>query len=124
LADPHPRHQRGWATQLAELAPEVVAALPSKNSEVVVHPTNLGSYDVYKGLVLWLERHGIPARVPEVAVLTFGSHRLQRNDRFRTIVTVATDSTIDVVAGRPGQRLAGIVHAQGHATAAFVSTPP
>jgi uncharacterized membrane protein len=116
--------QRPTSTVLSELAPEVLAALPSKNREVVVQPTNLGSYDVYKGLVLWLERHGIPARVPEVAVLTFGAHRLQRNDRFRTVVTVATDSTIDVIGGRPGQRLAGIVHAGGHATAAFVSAQP
>jgi hypothetical protein len=92
------------STVLDDVLPTVVDSLPSERDAVAVHDLSLNGYPYMAGLVLGLERRGIPVGSDQLDERALGSRRVVRDGEARTVLTVAVDAEIDVVALRPGAR--------------------
>jgi hypothetical protein len=103
--------QRTRSETVSTLAASALAALPSGDGDVLVRTFDpLTGYQA--GLVLWLERHGVSARVDPVNALSYGSHRVHHNDQpLRAVITIASDLYVDDLARRKDQRLIAIAGA-------------
>jgi len=96
--------QQPQSGMVSRLAASTLDALPPGAGDVVVESPDpiLGNK---AGIVLWLEHHGVAARVEPGDELGYGGHRVLRDQPIRAVVTVASDSNADDVAVRPDQRL-------------------
>jgi len=95
------------STNLAKLVPQLLKALPNRAGVVIVAPTSFGSSVYASGIVLWLERLGIPVRVPDVldAAAGWDKRRLYHGEPVRAYVTIGDDVQYDSLAANPRQRL-------------------
>lgn len=90
------------------LAPALDRALPAAagDDEILVQTTSFAGTFYRSGVVLWLERRGVEARVSpsDVDDDAFGSHRVL-DEEPAAVWTVAVDREVEVVAERPGHEL-------------------
>jgi hypothetical protein len=83
----------------------VRSTLPAGPGAVVVGSTDFESSGYATGLVLALERAGLPSRVPLSVVAGAGAHRVYRGGPLRAWLTVVTDATVDAPGSRKFGRL-------------------
>jgi hypothetical protein len=95
------------STRLARLVPSLVRALPKRDGVVVVSSTSFGSSTYSGGIILWLERIGIPVREANSpdAAQGAGQRRVYHGGPIRAAVTVGDDASYDRLAGDPKQKL-------------------
>jgi hypothetical protein len=100
--------QRTQSATVAKLGASALAALPPGGGDVLVRTYDpISGYQA--GLVLWLERHGVAARVDPALSIAYGSHRVHQYDqRLRAVITVASDQYVDELASRTDQRLIAV----------------
>jgi hypothetical protein len=98
---------RPMSTTLTKLVLPLVKALPKRDGVVIVSSTSFGSSFYLLGTVLWLERDGIPVRVPDGrdAAQGVGARRVYHGGPVRAFVTIADDSPFDDMAKDPTQTL-------------------
>src|SRR5262245_9804635 len=77
--------QRPLSTSIQRLGTATVAALPSRGGDVIVESPD-GITGAISGLVLWLERHGVRARVEPQDGLAMGSHRVHHSGDVRALL--------------------------------------
>jgi hypothetical protein len=92
------------STSMERLGTATLAALPPGGGDVVVDSPDIFTGTI-SGLVLWLERHGVRARVDQQYRLEMGAHRVHHRGDVRAVLTIATDTNTDDYALRPDQRL-------------------
>jgi hypothetical protein len=99
--------QRPQSGMVSRLAASTFAALPPGTGDVVVESPDpiLGNK---AGLVLWLERHGVAARVKPRDDVGYGEHRVHRHQPVRAVITIASDSNADDLSVLPDQRLIAV----------------
>ena len=100
--------QRTRSETVSKLAKSALTSLPVGRGDVLVR-----SYDpitgYQAGLVLWLERRGVAARVDSIESISYGANRVHRNDQpLRAVITVASDLHVDELARRRDQRLIAV----------------
>ena len=78
---------------MAELLPEVEAALPGGDGAVLIRPTSFGSMLFVPALLLGLERDGVDARIDPMSAAV-GEHRLYRGEPLRTQLAIFVDEDI------------------------------
>jgi hypothetical protein len=98
--------QQPQASVLARLVPPLIDALPRRPGVVIVS-TSPESWEYTSGVVLWLERRGIAAQVPDTqdAEQSYGYARVYHGGPVRARVTIAGDAAYDRLASDPAQRL-------------------
>jgi hypothetical protein len=91
---------------LDKLLPATVATLPRKEGDVIVRTRDLQSI-MYQGVMLALERRGLPARTedPTGIVGNGADHRVHRRGPVRAILTVATSSGVGRTFAQSNERL-------------------
>lgn len=97
--------QGGDSRALATLMPQIVAALPEGEGDVVVSDVYANGAWFARGVVLNLERRGIEARVPPDMARLFGDHRVHRRGDVRARLVVGQEEGIDALAEQPDLRL-------------------
>lgn len=93
---------------VSKLAASTLATLPRGRGDVLVRTLDpLTGYQA--GLVLWLERHGVAARVDPILSIAYGSNRVHhKHQSLRAVVTVASDRNVDELMRRTDQRLVAL----------------
>ncbi|MGZ6931338.1 MAG: hypothetical protein ACXVK4_12445 [Acidimicrobiia bacterium] len=93
--------------EIVALTREVRSRLPHRRGSVLVRASSFGSFGPVKGLLLTLDRAGIPTRVPNDPGdrLGFGDWRTATSGPRRAELVVAIDRDIDDVARLPGYHL-------------------
>jgi hypothetical protein len=88
-----------------QLGTATLAMLPKTAGDVVVFsPDVLSGYE--QGFVLWLERHGVDARVLPLQHGLFGSDRVHGfGRRLRAVLTIASDEDAKQAAKQPGAQI-------------------
>ena len=100
--------QQPQSATVSRLAASALAALPPGTGDVLVESSDLLGAD-QAGMLLWLERHGVAARVGPGGELGVGRHRVHRDGQpVRAVVTVASGTSVDGFAARLDQRLVGV----------------
>lgn len=99
--------EKAQSGTLAKLYPPLRKAIPNRKAPVVLGATDFGASAYAGGIRLWLERDGIPTRVPASpdAAQGAGKWAVYRGGRARAFVSVASGSSFDAVVKDPGQRL-------------------
>jgi hypothetical protein len=97
--DPQPH----WTPVMTTLSPPVAAALPARAGDVIVRWHSAAGQFLAPGVVLDLERKGIPARVDPDPASRFGAHRVHRHGPVRAVVTIL--SADGVLAPPPDARV-------------------
>jgi hypothetical protein len=98
--------QERESSALSALLPAVVASLPEGDGDAIVRPDGYLGGLYTSGLVLGLERRGVPARVDHKwSKETFGEHRFHKGGRIRAVLTVTTNNGIETLSARSDLRL-------------------
>jgi hypothetical protein len=94
------------STTLANLLPTLRRAIPNRTGVVLVRQGGFSFSGYRNGLVLWLERNGIEARVLDAleAAQGVGVQRVYHGEAIRTIVTLGADAAYDTLAADPRER--------------------
>jgi hypothetical protein len=82
--DPQPH----WTEVMTTLSPPIAAALPARAGDVIIRWHSAPGQFLAPGVVLDLERKGIPARVDPDPASRFGAHRVHRHGPVRAVVTI------------------------------------
>jgi hypothetical protein len=91
---------------LGALSQPLLASIhPGKGSVYVRAAGSFGSSAYLPGVVLQLERQGVPVRVGPNEELAYGKQRVYRGERVRAVLTVAVDDEIDRLRALAGYRL-------------------
>jgi hypothetical protein len=95
------------SSTLAKLVPPLMKALPKRTGVVIVHAVGFSYNGLDTGILLWLERAGIDARVLDGlgAAQAVGAQRVYHGDAIRTIVDVGSEEGYDTLAADPRKRL-------------------
>ncbi len=99
--------EKALSATLATLYRPLRKALPNRKAPVVLGATDFEASTYAGGIRLWLERDGIPTRVPASpdAAQEAGKWAVYRGGRARAFVSVASGSSFDALVKDPGQRL-------------------
>ena len=95
--------QAHWTAVMTALTPPAASALPAGDGDVLVRYMSAPGEFIAPGLVLGLERRGIPARVDPDPASRYGAHRIHRRGPVRAVLTVLSDA--QVLSPPPGARL-------------------
>jgi hypothetical protein len=94
-----------WSAPIETISPQVLRALPPGPGVVLVRrPADFPSW--WPGIVLALERRGVPVRVDSDPVNLLGKHRLAHGEPVRAVLTLASDG--EAFADHPGARRVGL----------------
>jgi hypothetical protein len=93
----------------------VRSTLPGGDGAVVVDSTSFASSAYATGLVLALERAGLPARVPHRVVAGAGAHRVYQSGPLRAWLTVVSDASVDAPEARKFGQLVAYTGSLGRA---------
>jgi hypothetical protein len=96
--------QRPMSASMQRLGTATLAELPARKGAVIVESPDAIT-GALGGLVLWLERHGVKARVDPQYELAAGRHRSYRGGEIRAVLTIASDTNADDYAMRADQGL-------------------
>jgi hypothetical protein len=101
--------QHAGSATVERLGEATLARLPPGPGDVVVFsPDPFSGYP--QGLILWLERHGVAARVLPFWGGGYGSNRVHGSGRpLRAALTVASDNQADEMAALPGEQILALV---------------
>jgi hypothetical protein len=111
------------SARLAKVVPALLRTLPERPGFVVVEATSFGSTQYSPGIVLWLQRLGIAARVPAGPNVTegIGARRVYRGGPVRAWLTVAENSDYDQLVKDPTQKLVAYAGTVGTAERAVLA---
>jgi hypothetical protein len=102
-----PTYESRWLDDLAPSLRDELDDLPQREGDVVIVPTSFGSMAYVHGLVLDLERHGLPGRVTAAGL---GDHRVHvPGTPLRAVVDVVTDRDIPAFLERRDRVLVAYV---------------
>jgi hypothetical protein len=89
-----------YSRPLGALAPQILRSIPPGPGVVVVRRPPVEFW--WPGVVVALERRGIPVRVDTDPVVLLGAHRRHQDERVRAFLTIATGR--DALSERPHER--------------------